>query len=126
MADEVGIVHQWHNALNGGEIEQLIALVHPEVEVGGPRGSAAGAQVMREWVGRANVRLYPLRAFHKKGVVVVEEQGEWLAPESGQVAGSQVVATVFGMDGGRITRVIRYDDLASALAAAGLTAADQV
>ena len=56
MHTPLHIVRQWHDALNQGEIEKLVSLVHPDVVVGGPRGSTSGAHVMREWFGRANVR----------------------------------------------------------------------
>ena len=56
---EIQTVIAWHEALNSGDVERLIALSHPEVEVGGPRGSAQGAQILREWVDRANIRWYP-------------------------------------------------------------------
>jgi hypothetical protein len=118
-------VSDWHTALNQGDLERLLALVHPEVEIGGPRGLTRGAQVMAEWVGRANVALIPLRAFQRGERVVVEERGEWRSPETGAVVGSQVVATLFVVAAGLITRVVRYDDLASALEAAGITWEDE-
>jgi hypothetical protein len=123
---ELHIVQDWHTALNSGDTERLVALVHPDVEVGGPRGRTSGAQVMREWTGRANVQLHPLRYFQRGQTVVVEEQGEWLAPETGQVVGNQVVATVFTVSSALITRVVRHDDLETALQVAGITPADEV
>lgn len=58
-APEVEAVLVWHEALNAGDAERLVSLSHPEVEVGGPQGSARGRQVLKDWVGRANVRLEP-------------------------------------------------------------------
>ncbi|MEJ7841482.1 MAG: hypothetical protein WKF95_06890 [Rubrobacter sp.] len=37
---EVEAVLAWHEALNAGDAERLASLSHPEVEVGGPQGSA--------------------------------------------------------------------------------------
>lgn len=35
MSTPKEIVQRWHDALNQGDVEQLSALVHPEVEIGG-------------------------------------------------------------------------------------------
>lgn len=118
------IVKAWHDALNSGQVEQMVEMVSQDVEVGGPRGKTQGAGVVREWFGRANVRLLPRRAFHRGNTVVVEEQGEWISPETGQVTGSQVVATVFKVADGRISSILRYDSLETALREGGLEAAD--
>ena len=122
----LSIVQQWHTALNAGQLEQLMTLVHPHVEIGGPRGIAIGAEVIRQWFGRANLRLLPERWFAHGNQVVVEELATWLSAETGEVAGSQLVASVFKVDDGLITRIVRHDALAEALDDAALTAADEV
>ena len=114
------IVTDWHTALNEGQVERLVEKVRPDVEVGGPRGKTQGAEVVREWFGRANVRLWPLRYFVREAVVVVEEKGEWVDPGKGQVTGSQMVTTVFTIREGLITHILRYDSLEIALKEAGL------
>jgi hypothetical protein len=35
---EVRVVEAWHAALNEGDVDRLVGLSHPDVEVGGPRG----------------------------------------------------------------------------------------
>jgi ketosteroid isomerase-like protein len=114
---EVQTVLAWHGALNDGDVERLVARSHPDVEVGGPRGSSHGARILREWVDRANVRLEPGRTFHEGDTVVVEEVAEWQSAESGD---RRTVASVFVVDDGLVKSVVRYPDLASALRAANL------
>ena len=70
---ELRVVEAWHEALNGGEVDRLVELSHPEVEVGGPHGTGRGAQLLREWVDRANIRLEPRRIFHHADTMVVEQ-----------------------------------------------------
>ena len=124
-SEEVAAVDAWHLRLNAGNIEGLLALIHPEVEVGGPRGTSRGIQVFRDWFGRAGVRLTPVRYFHRGSVVVAEEEGVWQAP--GDAApGSQAVWSLFAVDGGLIMRIHRFDSRAAALQAAGLGEADEV
>jgi ketosteroid isomerase-like protein len=122
VSPEIQTVIAWHDALNDADVERLVALSHPDVEVGGPRGSAHGAQILREWVDRANIRLEPGRAFGDAGTVVVEQGAEWKSAEPG---GVQTVASVFVVSDGLVTSVVRYPDLTSALRAANLDASHE-
>ena len=119
-APELRIVETWHEALNGGEVDRLMELSHPEVEVGGPRGTGRGAQLLREWVDRANIRLEPRRVFHHADTVVVEQWAQWHSTDTGWPIGGQTVGSVFVVRDSRVTRVVRYPDLAAALDAAHL------
>lgn len=118
--EEIGPVEQWHEALNAGDTDRLVALSHPDIEMSGPRGVVRGAEVLREWVARANIRLDPRRFFHREETVVVEEAAEWRSPETGEVIGESTVGSVFTVCDSRIASVARHDDLTSALDAAGL------
>ncbi len=94
---EVHVVEAWHAALNEGDVDRLVGLSHPDVEIGGPRGVGRGVQLLREWVDRANVRLDPRRVFRRGSTVVVEQAGQWRSAETGEVIGSQTVASVFAV-----------------------------
>ncbi len=117
-APELRAIKAWHEALNSGDADRVVALSQPNVEVGGPRGVGSGAGLLREWVGRANIRLEPRRVFHKVDTVVVEQRAEWRSADAGQATGSQTVASLFVVQENQIAKVLRYDDLASALSAA--------
>lgn len=117
---EIRVVAAWHAALNEGDIDRLVALTHADVEIGGPRGIAHGADVLRDWVGRANIRLDPRRVFSRDETVVVEQSAAWRDAGTGAVSGADTVASVFVVRDGRIARVARHPDLAAALTAAGL------
>ena len=58
--------------------------------------------------------------------MVIAQQAVWRDPETGAVTGEREVATRFRVVGQRIAEVVRYDNIAEALAAAGLTVADAV
>ena len=117
---ELRVVEAWHEALNGGEVDRLVELSHPEVEVGGPHGTGRGAQLLREWVDRANIRLEPRRIFHHADTVVVEQRAQWHSIDTGRAISSQTVGSVFVVRDGRVNRVVRYPDIANALDAAHL------
>src|SRR3712207_7719526 len=56
-------VRAWHEAVNRGDVDALLALSDDEIEIGGPRGSARGSAVLRDWLERAGIRLEPCRWF---------------------------------------------------------------
>lgn len=119
---EIQTVLAWHGALNSGDLERLVGLSHPDIEVGGPRGTSHGAQILRGWVDRANIHLEPGRIFHESDAVVVEQAAEWVSAEPGS---RQTVASAFLVRDGLVTSVLRHPDLASALRAADLDEADE-
>jgi ketosteroid isomerase-like protein len=104
-----------------------VALSSSDIEVAGPRGSGRGEKLLRDWFGRAGVRLEPLQTFSRDtDVVVVEQRATWAAPEGDTASPPRTVASVFSVADGRVTSVMRYADLASALEASGLSPSDRV
>jgi len=120
ISSGTSVVTDWHEALNSGDVERLVSLSHPDIEVGGPRGTGRGTQLLRQWVGRAGIRLDPRRVFHRADTVVVEQQAEWRAADTGEAIGSQTLASTFIVRDNRVVSVSRYSDLAEALSAADL------
>ena len=110
-AVEVGIAEDWHEALNSRDIKRLVTLSHPDIEVGGPHGTGRGTKLLQEWVDRANIRLTPLRVFHRDDTIVVQQEAEWRSAETGVVTGSQTVASIFVIRDDQVTSVVRYADL---------------
>jgi hypothetical protein len=121
MTEAVKIVNAWHTTLNNGNMDELVTLVDENVAIHGPRGVAQGKAIFREWFARANAQFIPLRWFNRDSVVVVEQEGRWLSPETGEVTGQQILATAFVVEGGVIRQILRYDSLEESLNAAGLT-----
>jgi len=117
---EVQIVVAWHDALNAGEVERLVGLSHPDVGVGGPKGTSQGAHILREWVDRANIHLEPGRIFHEDDTVVVEQAAAWTSADTGETTPAQTVASAFVVHDGVVTTVVRYPNLAEALLALDL------
>jgi ketosteroid isomerase-like protein len=114
----------WHAALNQADVERLLSLSTDNVEVGGPRGACHGADLLRDWLARASVRLEPRRIFCRNQMVVVDQAARWPTAD-GQRADPQEVASVFRVEDGRVASVLRHLDLASALHAAGLDFSDE-
>lgn len=105
------IVNAWVEAANAQDIERLLALSDPDIEVGGPRGSGRGSQLLRDWMGRAGLTLETLRSFTRGNTVVLEQRGIWRSLESGEITGERVLASLFLVDGQRVVKFARYDSL---------------
>ena len=118
-----GVLRDWHAALNAGDVEGLLRLSTEDVEVGGPRGSGRGADLLRGWAARAGIQLEPLRIYGRDGTFVVAQSARWRAAD-GQLSAPQEVASVFRVRDGLVASVLRYDNLSAALQAAGLSEAD--
>ena len=114
------VVLAWHDALNAGDVARLAALSADDVEVGGPRGAGRGVDLLSDWVARAGIQLVASQLMDAGSTVVVEQRARWRGPD-GALTEPQVVASVFHVSAeGRVSSVLRYRDLAEALAAAGL------
>lgn len=122
----VEIVSQWIEAANSQDIERLIQLSDPNIEISGPRGSGAGHKLLRKWLARAGLTLQTTHTFASGSAVVLEQRGVWRSPESGAVTGEQALASAFRTDERRVVWFGRYDDLASAFAATGLAFSDEL
>lgn len=121
------VVAEWLEAADRRDGTRLELLSAEDVEVVGPRGSVRGARVLSEWVARAGFSAEPLRWFcGGDGTVVVEQDARWVDVATGAAQGRAVVASQFAVHGARVARYARHDALEPALAAAGLTAADEV
>ncbi|TMD61529.1 MAG: nuclear transport factor 2 family protein [Chloroflexi bacterium] len=120
------IVQAWQDAANSQNIDRLIELSAPTIEIVGPRGSGHGHQLLRDWLGRAGLHLTTLRAFAHDNIVVLAQHGVWRSVETGEVAGERNVASRFRVDGQRIVQFARYDNLDIALDEAGLHNSDEI
>ena len=125
---KLGVVHNWLEAVNTGDAARLVSLTTERVEIVGPRGAGpADREVLADWLVRSGFSATSLRWFcGTDGSVVVEQAATWR-----DGAGGVRLASQFLVDGGRhaarIARYVRHDGgLEPALAAAGLTAADEV
>lgn len=122
----IATVQAWQDAASSGEIDHLVELSDPDIELVGPRGGGRGHQLLRDWMARAGLSLTTLRLFARGDIIVVEQSGVWRSAETGEEVDAQTLASSFHVSNGRVTRFARYDNLDDALAEAGLSHADKV
>ena len=118
--DPLLVVREWHAAVNAGVTDAALALTTPDVELGGPRGTARGHDALRRWIGTAGINLRLSMSFARSGTVVVEQRARWRSPDTGELGDEEHVGSVFTVRDGLIERIVRYPDLDAALAAGGL------
>lgn len=127
--DNVAVVRDWQEAANEPNVDRLLELSDPDIEIVGPRGSVNGHGVLRDWILRAGLTLETLRTFARGNKVVMAQHGVWKSPETEEITGDADLATSFLVDGGRITQLARHDGpdaLDDALEEAGLGYEDEV
>ena len=124
--DAVSVVLAFHDHLNDRDVARLLALAADDVRVGGPRGSGQGKHLLKEWVGRANITMTPVRWFRAGDTVVVEQRATWHDPESGVETGNQTVATAFVLTEGVISSIARYGFLGEAVNSMDMDEANEI
>ncbi len=117
------VVEAWQEAVNAQDVKHLLELSDEKIELVGPRGSAYGHPVLKEWLARAGLTLETLQIFAHGDVVVVAQHGVW---NSQMGAGEADIASIFEIHGGRVARFKRFDHLEDALREAGLSEADAI
>ena len=107
-----GILSQWHDAVNAGDIDQAVALCAHDVAVQGPRGVGHGHDLVRAWLTRSGIRLDPRDEFREiEGRFVVPETARWTAPAAPGGAPTEPTDTwcVFTVGGGLVTSIARFE-----------------
>jgi len=103
---------EWHESVNGGDLERGASAVGDPIVVLGPKGAGPiTREQFAEWVQRSGITLVP-RSWHPvdERFMVVEEDASW----PGSTAPTRV-ATVFRVAGEKVTAALRLPDLESAL-----------
>ena len=117
---EVATVLAWHDALNAGDVETLVALSSDDIDVADAHGATQGHSALRRWAETSGVTAQPGRMYVHDGVVVVEQR----VGKASDTGGERTMASAFRVVHDKVTSVFRHDDLASALAATELTEGD--
>jgi hypothetical protein len=118
---EIATVLAWHDALNAGDIDTLVALSSDDIEVGDAHGAIQGHGALRDWAASSDMSAAePGRMYVRDGVVVVEQRIR-LASDPETIT---TMAAAFRVVRDHVTSVFRHSSLAEALAATELTERD--
>ena len=126
MENPLVIVQAWQDAASKPDIERLLELSDPNIEIVGPRGSGFGHQLLRDWITRAGLKMTTLRAFVRDSLVVVEQQAVWRNVETNEKVSESVIASQFVVENNRVKQFARYENLDTAFKQSGLSLTDEV
>jgi ketosteroid isomerase-like protein len=121
---ELEVVQHWQDAVNARDVPALMAWSNPKIEIVGPRGSAFGQDMLRQWLERASLSLSPQQSFQRDQTVVVAQHAVWRSAES-EIVGEADVASVFRIENDKVLYYARFDSLEEALQQGGLTEDDE-
>jgi len=119
----IDVVLAWQAAASARDTQRVLELSDENVELAGPRGGARGHEILRDWLERTGIELETQRVFARGATVVVEQTAAWKAIQG--TFTRAFIATLFEVQKGRVCRAHRYETLATALEAAGLSDADR-
>jgi ketosteroid isomerase-like protein len=125
MTAEITTVLAWQDAANTQDSDRLLELSAPDIAILGPRGRGTGHQLLRDWLARAGLTLTTQRIFQRGDTVVLAQHARWQSSATGDSASEADLASRFRVHDQRVIEFERYDDLASALAAATMSEADE-
>ncbi|RNF38687.1 nuclear transport factor 2 family protein [Planococcus salinus] len=121
MSKVIETADLWTEKVNAKDVKGVLAVSDSNIEMVGPRGTAAGHETLTQWVEDSGLHLTTVTRFAKADTVVYEQQGTW-ENQDGQVT----VYTVMEVENGKVTRVSRYDTLDEAFGTSGLSEEDRV
>lgn len=125
MDETVATVWAWQEAANRQDACEVLAWSAADIRLVGPQGVAQGHDVLRAWLERARLTLTTRSLYARGDTVVADQRGVWRSPETSAITGEADVATWFQVADGKVTHLARYERLADAFAAAGLTEDDR-
>ena len=130
-SEPLDVVRGYNEAFDAGDVDGVLAFVDPDCEIVTlHRGTVHGHEPLRAFMSRQTygVRIVPTdRHYFARGdTLVVFGTVEWRYVDSGEVAGREQGGSVCEVRDGRIARVELHEELASALASARLSEADEV
>lgn len=121
MSEVIKTADLWTEKVNAKDIKGVLEVSDPNIEMVGPRGTAAGRETLRQWVEGSGLHLTTVTRYAKGGTVVYEQEGVW-ENQNGQVT----VYTVMEVQNNKVNRVSRYDTLDEAFGTTGLSEEDQI
>lgn len=117
---------QWVDRSNHKDLEGLLGLTAPQIEIAGPRGAGFMNNAdLEEWLERANLQLATINRYAKDEWIVLEQHGTW-HDEDGRIKGEANVFTVLHVKDRKVHSLARYDGKEQAFQASGLSEEDRV
>ena len=122
---EITIVRGWLAAANEHDVERLLALSLPDIAILDTTVRGSGHEVLRDWVADSSARFTPERYFQREDSVVLAHVEQQSTEAPAELGSGSTPALRFRVRELRVVEVERFEDLTSALMAAGLSNQDE-
>ena len=121
MIEPIKLAERFTDYVNAQDVDGVLSVTDPNVELISPGKSAAGHETLAEWVKESGMQLETVNKYAKGNRVIFEQ----LAKKRGQ-SGESHIFNYFEMDDRKIHRIGRFDELDEAFGESGLSESDQV
>jgi hypothetical protein len=124
-AGALAVVHTWGEAFNERDLDRLLALSTPDIELAKPNRAERGHDAVRRLVHLQSYgvaqHVHPRRYLARAATVIVQALIELRWVDSGELADTAHSVAVFDARDGQISRFRPLPDLATAIRLAGWT-----
>jgi limonene-1,2-epoxide hydrolase len=121
--DALAVVHAWARAFNARDLERMLALSAPDIQLGTDERMAHGHEGLRRMLHLQSYGVaqhaYPVRYHGRDSTVAVETVLEFRWVDGGELADTAEGVGVFEVSDGRVCGFRPQPDLAAAFRVAG-------
>jgi hypothetical protein len=115
MNNVIETADTWVDRLNAQDVEGVLEVSDPNIELIGPRGAGFGHDLLVQWMENTGVNLNTITRYANDHRVVYEQEAVW-ENQGGHV----IVFTFMEVKDGKVTRLERFDNIDDAFSTSGL------
>ncbi len=106
MGNNIKIAEQWTHNVNKKDIQAVLDVSDPHIELVGPRGVAEGHHILRKWIEESGIHMETQNYYAKDDEVICTQKATW-ENQSGHVT----IYTFMEIRNGKVRRLGRFDTL---------------
>lgn len=111
----------WVDKVNAQDVEGVLKVSDPNIELVGPRGAGFGHDLLVQWMGDTGVKLHTITRYANGHCVVYEQEAVWENQD-----GHVIVYTFMEVKENKVLRLERFDNIDDAFSTSGLNEENKV
>ncbi|TWT24858.1 nuclear transport factor 2 family protein [Planomicrobium sp. CPCC 101110] len=115
MSNVIETADVWVEKVNAQDVEGVLEVSDPNIELIGPRGAGFGHDLLVQWMENTGVNLHTITRYAAGQRVVYEQEAVWENQD-----GHVIVYTFMEIRDGKVTRLERFDNIDDAFSTSGL------
>lgn len=105
----------WVDKVNAQDVEGVLEVSDPNIELVGPRGAGFGHDLLVQWMEDTGVKLHTITRYANGHCVVYEQEAAWENQD-----GHVIVYTFMEVKDSKVLRLERFDNIDDAFSTSGL------